>query len=89
MDWLSHVFSMYNGEQRRAIEMLCWAIWRCRNELIWRQKGADILVVVLVSKSVLHQWELAQDKSFNLSMSLVDANDGAETFGLLRMSIGL
>ena len=47
---------------------------------MWRQKGAEISDVVLSSQVLLNQWKSAEDRSFNLAMSLVNEKDGAETW---------
>lgn len=43
----------------------------------WSQKGVDISEVVVVAKSVLAQWQAAQDRNFDLSLNLADVSDGA------------
>ena len=37
------------------IPMLCWALLRCRNELIWNQKNYEIAHVVSLVKMTLLQ----------------------------------
>lgn len=36
-DWFVSVFDRLGSELRRQAAMLCWAIWKCRNDLVWNQ----------------------------------------------------
>ncbi|XP_062100994.1 uncharacterized protein LOC133806915 [Humulus lupulus] len=40
--------------------MLCWAIWRAHNELVWQKKGPWIDEVVSSSSMYIDQWRNAQ-----------------------------
>ncbi|WOH04559.1 hypothetical protein DCAR_0623969 [Daucus carota subsp. sativus] len=54
-------------EKRQMGVMLCWAIWKCRNNLVWNQRGLEITEVVESAKVVRSQWKKAQDNLFNHS----------------------
>ncbi|XP_062089022.1 uncharacterized protein LOC133795584 [Humulus lupulus] len=59
------------------IPMLCWALWKSRNELIWNQKGAEAFEIVTLARITLEQWKNAQDRSFDLSLGFAHLSDGA------------
>ncbi|XP_062100071.1 uncharacterized protein LOC133805941 [Humulus lupulus] len=75
--WLSAVFELYSGEKRHKAAMLCWALWKCRNDLVWNKKGIEAAEVVALSRTVLNQWSCAQDKTFDLSLGFVTQEDGS------------
>ncbi|XP_062075810.1 uncharacterized protein LOC133779929 [Humulus lupulus] len=77
-DWLASVFDMYSGDKRHRTVMLCWALWKCRNDLVWNHKGIEAAEVVVLSQTVLNQWSCAQDKTFDLSLGFVSLQDGCE-----------
>lgn len=56
--------------------MLCWALWKSRNELLLNKKGLDAFEVVTMERIVLEQWKNAQDHTFDLSLGLLKTLDG-------------
>lgn len=41
-NWLDIVLNVYKGKNARMKVMVCWALWKARNELVWNQKGREI-----------------------------------------------
>ncbi|XP_074324344.1 uncharacterized protein LOC141661259 [Apium graveolens] len=37
-EWVFNVFNGWETVKRQSGAMLCWTIWKCRNDLIWNQK---------------------------------------------------
>lgn len=52
-DWLSCTFDNWDTKQRQEAAMLCWSLWKCRNELVWNQRGTEVVVTTRV---VFNQW---------------------------------
>ncbi|KAL8109427.1 hypothetical protein AgCh_025503 [Apium graveolens] len=65
-------------KKRQQSAMLCWAIWKSRNDLVWNQRNTEVLEVVVVAKVILNQWKYAQDKTFDLTLSFLNEEDGDE-----------
>ncbi|XP_063949894.1 uncharacterized protein LOC135152736 [Daucus carota subsp. sativus] len=40
--WLVCLFNSVSGEKYAEIVVLCWAIWRGRNDLVWNQKSTSV-----------------------------------------------
>ncbi|XP_062093342.1 uncharacterized protein LOC133799338 [Humulus lupulus] len=40
--------------------MTCWAIWKARNDMVWKQLQPSVDRVLSISQSCLHQWLEAQ-----------------------------
>lgn len=57
--------AMHKGEFRKTI-MVCLALWKNRNNIVWNQKGMESVELVESSILYLNQWRNAQDKSFDL-----------------------
>lgn len=70
-EWLDAVFAEYNNSEAREKVMICWALWRARDELIWNQKGGEVTEVITSGISVLNNWISAQDKTFDRSMGFM------------------
>lgn len=66
----------WGTEQRCMGVMLCWSLWKCRNDLVWKQKGMEVSEVVMLAKVVLGQGKEAQDRNFDKSWGLVNSDDG-------------
>lgn len=60
------------------VKMLGWAIWKCRNEIVWRQKSIEALGVVELAKRPLINGGCAQDRNFDNYLGYMTAADGAE-----------
>lgn len=64
--------------QRRMRVVLCGMIWKCRNELVWKQKGMEVSEVVVLDRVVPSEWHDAQDKNLDMSWGLLQPGDGDE-----------
>ncbi|KAK1353247.1 hypothetical protein POM88_052382 [Heracleum sosnowskyi] len=40
------------------------ALWKCKNELVWKQKGMEVIDVVKSARTILKQWHSAQEYLF-------------------------
>lgn len=58
--------------------MVCWELWKARNNLVWNQKGGEITEVVVSTTSVLNHWISVQDKTFDNFLGFMTQDDGAE-----------
>ncbi|XP_062099802.1 uncharacterized protein LOC133805647 [Humulus lupulus] len=81
-EWLSAQFARFSGDQRADIAMICWALWHCRNQLVWQQKHLSPSDVLLLARTTLSQWVGAQDRAVNLSLGLLIPTDGAVKWSL-------
>ena len=57
-------------------QLLCWSVWKCRNDMVWKQKGLEVEDIVMSAKVVLNQWHSAQHKSFDHYLGLMTQDDG-------------
>ena len=76
--WLEALFERFDGEQRKLIAMTCWALWRMRNDSVWKGKSARASTVLVLAKSSLNQWTKAQDKFEVPKCAFLTSEDGAE-----------
>lgn len=77
-EWLMNSFNGWNKNKRQLGAMLCWSIWKCRNDMVWKQKCLEVDDVVMSANVVLNQWQCAQDKFFNHYLCLMTQEDGDE-----------
>lgn len=74
LDWLDSLFQQFEDEKRAYFVMICWSIWKSRNEGVWNQLRPSIPRVLYWAKTVWNQWIKAQDKViFPLAAFLSDA----------------
>ena len=59
--WLEQYFASSSMEICVKFAMISWAIWKVRNDFIWKQKGARISNVLFISRMVLANWEKVQE----------------------------
>lgn len=78
VSWISTEFDKCSTDKRNMGAMICWAIWSCRNDLVWNQKGMEVFDVVESAKVVLNQWRYAQDNTFDHYLGLMNPSDGDE-----------
>ncbi|XP_074326550.1 uncharacterized protein LOC141664498 [Apium graveolens] len=78
LQWMITEMDGKTVDQRCMSIMLCWAIWKCRNDLVWKQKGMEVSEVVALTKVVLNQWRQAQDKNFDRTWGLLNSEDSDE-----------
>lgn len=81
-DWLLLIFDQCSSTEINKVAMLCWMIWKVRNELVWNQKSKGVSNVVESASMVLNQWQIAQDKSFVNHLSFMTQDDGFEHWRL-------
>ncbi|XP_074328104.1 uncharacterized protein LOC141666017 [Apium graveolens] len=62
-------------KKRQQSAMLCWAIWKSINDIVWNRHNTEVLEVVAVAKVVLNQWKYAQDKTFHPTLSFLNEED--------------
>lgn len=55
-DWLQSMFDSCGRNELQLVTILLWSIWRCRNEVVWNQKGMEVQEVVESTKLILNQW---------------------------------
>lgn len=78
LQWLLTELNEWTVDQRSMGIMLCWSIWKCINDVVWKKKGMEVCEVVALAKAVLNQWREAQDKNFDKSWGLLNSDDGDE-----------
>ena len=71
----------HDGEKEKNATMVCWALWKCRNDLVWKQKNMEVSQVVVLAQTVLNQWKSVQDRTQDSSLSLLSVDDGTEHWG--------
>ncbi|WOG87677.1 hypothetical protein DCAR_0206908 [Daucus carota subsp. sativus] len=81
-EWVLNVFNGWDADKRQRGAMLCWIIWKCRNDLIWNQKCLKAQEAANSARVALSQWMEAQDKFFDRSWSMLNQNDGDERWTL-------
>ncbi|XP_074342100.1 uncharacterized protein LOC141679517 [Apium graveolens] len=69
-----------DNKQRAEVVVVCWAIWRARNDLVWNQKFSTPNRVVAAAKQFLTQWKLSQSRS-NVALNQPQVEgDGASSW---------
>lgn len=82
--WLFNNFQRSNNERRVEIVMLCWCIWKARNDFVWNKKHAQVDVVVATTKDYHVQWRKAQSLSTMALFQVTSKGDGAKNGLSLR-----
>ena len=77
-EWAINIYDVWSADKRQFGAMLCWTIWKCRNDLIWNQQCMEVQEAILSARVVLSQWKEAQDKCFDRSWGLLHPDDGSE-----------
>ena len=62
---LQLVFWQQDKERIHIAVMVCWMIWKHRNELVWNQHRSEITEAVESTYSILSQWDDVQDRTFD------------------------
>ncbi|KAM6544107.1 hypothetical protein CsatB_008554 [Cannabis sativa] len=75
--WIEASFQSFDGDQRKIIAMTCWAIWKARNDCVWKEKTASVAAVTILASSMLEQWSKAQDKTHVPTAAFLSPADGA------------
>ncbi|XP_074327609.1 uncharacterized protein LOC141665523 [Apium graveolens] len=77
-DWLQLVFGHHSREIATNVVMICWLLWKNKNDLIWNQQSMEASEVVSSACSVLNQWNSVQDRTFDHFMGYMIPEDGDE-----------
>ncbi|XP_062085344.1 uncharacterized protein LOC133791431 [Humulus lupulus] len=90
--WLESLFKIFDEEQRKIIAMTCWALWRVRNDCVWKGKVARVATVTNLAKHTLVQWTKAQDKFEVPTATFLTKEDGAESWrkpaaGIVKINV--
>lgn len=72
-EWLALIFQQYTRDETLTSVMLCWMVWKSRNELVWNQHSVEVHEVVESAKSVS-----VQDTSFVNILGFLNPEDGYE-----------
>ncbi|XP_062088932.1 uncharacterized protein LOC133795500 [Humulus lupulus] len=76
--WFRLSLCMFSKEESDRMAMLCWAIWKRRNDLIWQQKHISTDEIVDLAKHSLDQWINAQESDKHPPIGMVMTGDGSE-----------
>lgn len=57
------VFQAKDSEHNSRVALICWALWRARNEWVWNHKRPSSYYVLFEASKVLEQWIRAQDRN--------------------------
>ncbi|XP_062079856.1 uncharacterized protein LOC133784577 [Humulus lupulus] len=78
--WVRGFIFQLNDDQRCRFFMLCWAIWRRRNEWVWRKKKGSVQEILYVADCTLQNWIQAQDKELTPMPSFLSGEDGVSSW---------
>ncbi|KAL8149999.1 hypothetical protein AgCh_006858 [Apium graveolens] len=81
-EWLQWVLKTYRREEIHRAIMICWMLWKSRNDLVWNQHSMEVFEVVESATTVLNQWRSVQDKSFDNFLGYMSQDDGHEHWKL-------
>ncbi|XP_062076333.1 uncharacterized protein LOC133781375 [Humulus lupulus] len=76
-NWFEYMQQTFDVEQVCRATMVCWAVWKARNETVWEKKTSSVEEVITSASVTLNHWRKAQDKTTLLSLSL--ENNGARS----------
>lgn len=77
-EWLSCVFENHDKNAVHVSVVVCWLLWKNRNDAIWKQRSVDSSELVNSAFSILNQWRSVQDKNFDHFLAFVNPEDGVE-----------
>ncbi|XP_074323404.1 uncharacterized protein LOC141660325 [Apium graveolens] len=77
-DWFQLVTEQHNMEVIMNTCMVCWLLWKNRNDLIWNQRSMEVSEVVNSAYQFLNYWKSVQDRTFDRSMGFMNPEDGDE-----------
>ncbi|XP_060957652.1 uncharacterized protein LOC133029176 [Cannabis sativa] len=76
--WLQLMFTSATAEQIATIAMVCWSLWKARNNTVWKAKNTSVSNIVGSATIALDQWKKAQDKNSLSSLCINNKVDGVE-----------
>ncbi|KAM6584005.1 hypothetical protein CsatB_011007 [Cannabis sativa] len=74
-DFCNWFFALLDGGREDVVAeaaMVCWSIWKTRNEVLWQSKSRPALEVVKSAKHVLGQWKITKFESPNALLATGD-----------------
>lgn len=77
-EWLAAAFKKLGKKGAGLVSMLCWSLWRARNDMVWKNRSSSVMGVVTSAKSYLDQWSRAQDSTRVIPLQNTERGDGAE-----------
>lgn len=77
-EWLSRVFDKHDQTEIHVHVIICWLLWKNRNDAIWKQKSMDSSEIVNSAFSIINQWKSVQDKNFDRFLAFINPEDGDE-----------
>ncbi|XP_074349748.1 uncharacterized protein LOC141689374 [Apium graveolens] len=77
-EWLLLLFEQLDKKEVHISVMVCWMLWKHRNELVWNQRSLEISKILESACSILNQWNSVQDKTYDRFMAYMNHNDGDE-----------
>ncbi|KAL8146376.1 hypothetical protein AgCh_004207 [Apium graveolens] len=80
MRWIKMVFDSENNSKCAQVFMVCWTIWRARNDLVWNHKYTRVGRIVAEAKQHLTQWNIAQSRLSQASLQPAVEGDGASVW---------
>ncbi|KAL8112547.1 hypothetical protein AgCh_020026 [Apium graveolens] len=77
--WFEQCLLKESVDRRVKMSMMCWTIWRSRNDVVWNNKFSSPDRVVAASIEYLSQWKMAQNRFYKVPLQPMLMGDGAET----------
>ncbi|XP_062116553.1 uncharacterized protein LOC133830553 [Humulus lupulus] len=77
VSWLRASLDASTDEDRSKIFMLCWSVWRRRNDWVWNNRKGSTYGVLLLADSTLQAWVSAQDREVAPLPNYLSPADGA------------
>ena len=59
-DWLQLLFDQVSVDKTREASMLCYELWKHRNNVYWNDKRSTVAALVYAAKMELEQWTQSQ-----------------------------
>lgn len=60
--------------------MVCWYLWKSRNEVVWNKKFTKVYIIIARAKQYLEQWRNAQRHVSVSNFTLLVDGDGSSTW---------
>ncbi|XP_060960677.1 uncharacterized protein LOC133031238 [Cannabis sativa] len=76
--WFESLQQTGDNDQVCRVAMLCWALWKSRNNTVWNKRNSSVNDVLASASITLDHWRKAQDKFALSSLSLNNSDDRAE-----------
>lgn len=76
--WLESLLKTDDDDKLSSIGVICYSIWRARNDEVWKKKKVSVASVLWSSKHLLSSWVKAQDRNSTSLAAHLEPNDGDE-----------